>query len=446
MEPFFQMAKPGGAKAGSSLFLKYAKSNSLFVVLFSILKRHWLILLGVLNSLIITVCTAFASEVLYISTSGDCGIKPNATGSSNEDCIPALTLRPWLAWFLSVLIFFIFAFTIIILFLLCRRTSGIFAEATSIAGIGALYSQTLDNEFTAGSVHPSARYALTYDDRLDSRHIIRRLLSPSMSSSDIQPAKNKSKRRSIATHPVILVAIFIYLGGIIAIIAYYRFVSKPGMGNSLEDFFDSQSFGVRLFMNILGLSIKMYWGIVYTYVNSKAPYIAMTASKGATARQSILVQTASHPITALFSAVTWRNFVVLAVTVAAVLSEVLVVALGAIPYSVATAYVAFEASVYISVGILGYMILLTPMLLVWRVTKTAAGPEPPESLAETLALLQGSNLGEKLSGLGKLNRNERDKVITGWEWGYTVRNGVGNLGKSEREEEKTWRIVIQEIA
>jgi hypothetical protein len=343
---------------------------------------------------------------------------------------------------LSVLIFFILAFTIIILFVLCRRTSGIFAEATSIAGIGALCSQTLDNEFTAGSVHPSARYALIYNDRSDSRHIIQRL-SPSISFSDTQLAKSKKKHRSIATHPVILIAVFIHLGGIIAMIAYYRFVSKPGTGNSLEDFFDSQTFGVRLVMNILGLSIKTYWATVYTYAHSKAPYNALSASKGAAARQSILVRTASHPITALFAATTWRSFVLLAVTIATVLSEVLVIVLGAIPYSVKTAYVAFEASVYISISILSYMILMIPMLFVWRTTTTAAGPEPPESLAETFALLQGSNLGWNLSGLGKLNRNERDKAIIGWGYGYAVRKGVV---KSEKGEETNWRVVIQEIA
>lgn len=173
----------------------------------------------------------------------------------------------------------------------------------------------------------------------------------------------KSKIEYIPMYPAALVVFWLFLVAVIFLILYYRFISKPGTGNVLEDFMNSQSFGVRFFMSAIGLLIKFYSGWIEQYIRSVGPFTTLASRHGATAEHSVLVRSPSHPVTALFYSDTWRHLLLSLVTMMAILSEVLIITLNAVPFTTATAYLAFELSVYISAGILSAMIITVPVVL-----------------------------------------------------------------------------------
>jgi len=442
MEPFYQLTKPGGAKLRDSLLLSYTGANLLKVFYSSLVSSHWLALIGSVNMVLITICTAFASETLYISTTGSaCQVIIDPTASTNNDCSMQLVMRPILAWILGIVLFVIFAFTVVLILRLRGRVSGIFAEATSIAGIATLYNGSLAQGFSQSLRNSSNRYGLTTsEDETGMNSIVGLTPTPIQPPPYHQASTSASKKKGHASvHPAALAVFWVYLVGVLIIILYYRFVSKPGTGNGLETFMDSQSFGVRLFMTCIGLAIKFYWSSVEKYMRRIAPYTALTSSNGAAADQSVLIHSPSHPVTALFHGDSWRLLLLGFVTVMAVLSEVLVITLTAVPFSAATAYLAFEISVYICVGILGLMIVMIPAVLAWKVTKTGETPEPPECIAEVFALLSDA-VAWRFGALGTLDGKERNQIIRSWQLRYSVRRM--QVGEQPNGSQSDWRIVV----
>jgi hypothetical protein len=219
--------------------------------------------------------------------------------------------------------------------------------------------------------------------------------------------------------PVSLIIFFFFEAGILILILYYRFVSKPGTNNRLEDFMNKDSFGVRLFMTSLGLGTTFYWGWIAKYVHHMSIYIALASPSGATAEQSILVEPYSHPIMALFSRDTWQHLLTGIVMLMAVLSEVLIITLSAVPFTTATAYQAFEISVYMSVAILTLMILTLPAVLYWQTRdKSLEMEQSPQCIADTLALVPD---GRGWNALSMMSGKERNRVVKGWELRYGLR-------------------------
>jgi hypothetical protein len=156
-----------------------------------------------------------------------------------------------------------------------------------------------------------------------------------------------------------------------------------------------------------------------------APYVALASPKGATPEQSILLQSHGHPLIALFSRGTWRNWLTGVVTLMAFLSETLVIMLTAVPFTTATAYEAHQVSVYISITILGVMILTVPAVLFWQTrTKTREIPKMPECIADVLALIAGE---QHWTVLGMLSDEERRQVVKGWGTKFGIRRAHGRL-------------------
>jgi Protein of unknown function (DUF3433) len=420
MEPFYQLSKPGGAQGSDSLLLTYLTDNMVKIFYGSAVRKHVLALVGSLNMLLVTLCTALAAEVLFVTVADSaCNVNLDPNDPSNN-CHPRLQMRPGLAWFLGVVVFAIFALTVFLILRLRHRSSGIFAEATSIAGIATLYSRAYSPQPQQILAHPSFKYGLQESHDGAGSNIIVGLSSTGsqLTTTPLQRRK-KSQSRHISAHPVIVAVFWLFLVAILILILYYRFVSQPGTGNGLETFMDSQSFGVRLFMSCIGIAIKLYWGMLETYIRRKAPFAAMASPDGAASHESILVRTPSNPITALFYHSTWASPVLAVTTIMTILSEMLVITLTAIPFSVATARTAFDISVYISTVILSMMIIaipifVLPVMVTWRFVRADDIPEPSESIAETIALLADSDVATRFAGLGTSTGSEREAIVRSW--------------------------------
>jgi hypothetical protein len=393
MEPFYQMSKSGGASANDSIFLAYRGASLFGVFVKSYTRKHWLSFIGSVNMAFITLCTLLASETLFLTSAGStCGVIADSDASSNDGCSILLTMRPVLGWILGVLLFIVLILTIYMIRRLHRHVSGIRNDLTTIAGASSLYSDNLAANFPWSVQDQSEQYVLDSTGIVGIKPVapmpVDARLHPYYSTQQTQTLSYK-KYGHPSMHPAALTAFLLFSTGVLFMILYYRFISKPDTGNVLEDFMNSQSFGVRLFMTALGLLIKFYWGWVGDYMLSNRPYSALTMPRGAAAANSVLLSNPSHPLTALFYSSTWSHLLLASVTMMAILSEVLVVALSGVPFTTATIYLAFELSIYMSTGILAAMIVTIVAVLVWTMKRGPRSglPKVPETLAEVFCLL-----------------------------------------------------------
>lgn len=104
-----------------------------------------------------------------------------------------------------------------------------------------------------------------------------------------------------------------------------------------------------------------------------------------------------------------------------VLSEVLVVALAAVPFSVATAYLAFEVSVYTSCVIIAVAAAVVLAVVVrWLSTNRVPLGRAPECIAEVVALVD-DGVCARLGGVRDLDTVRRNREIRGWGFVYFLR-------------------------
>ena len=295
MEPFFQLASPGGADARSSLLLNYV-SASLPVVLFqSIKKVHGAIVCSSVVALVISISVPLASETLYISTTGAC----SSTGDGS-DCTPSLALRPALARVEQALMGALFLIVAYLALWYRRRQSGIYAEATSIAGVTTL----LHNSVLLDDVRriPPQAFASKIDKLFENQKHGLDYCSPRglsseyglvtlggiptgllekgtgrylpVPSNDEHNAANGNSLRQLSRkasrgHSLrapALIAFWLMLAGLLSMIIYYRFSGPAQTGlptrSGFERFMDSQSIGVRFMMTALGVLIKHIWTLI----------------------------------------------------------------------------------------------------------------------------------------------------------------------------------------
>ncbi|KAF2434077.1 hypothetical protein EJ08DRAFT_694102 [Tothia fuscella] len=187
MEPFFQLTKPGGAKAESSILLSYVDASLPKVFILSALERYGLTLAGAMNSGLVLICTALALEVLYIQTTDSCTSLPNGAG---QDCKASLA-----------------SFDV----------DDPFAEPTSIVGIATLMKH-IDPGFNRDNtqllthnmsgIYPDKRYMLTSEN--EGGPMITVLSERDMGASCIASSAKKKPKRDFAVHPASMIALWLF--------------------------------------------------------------------------------------------------------------------------------------------------------------------------------------------------------------------------------------------
>lgn len=354
--------------------------------------------------ILVTLCTLLASETMFLTSMGrTCDDIVSGISDGNEGCSIVLAMRPALGWTVGAILFVIFILTVCVIIRLRHRHSGIYADPTTIAGASCLLSN-YSGAVSSVLFHDEARVQFLPplgDPKVYSSFQVSDATGPPSDPICYTQTPPRKRKSQTAMHPASLAAFWLFLVGLLVMMLYYRFVSKPGTGNAFEDFMNSQSFGVRILMTGLGLLTKFYWGWIEGYMRRIRPYIALASSQGATADKSVLLSSPSHPVTALFYSETWNSFLLTMVTLMAVLSEVLIITLSGIPFSPALAYLAFELSVFISVGIVAAMVLSAAIVLAWTmlVEKRRNLPDIPASIADVFALLDDEETRRALRAL-----------------------------------------------
>jgi len=254
MEPFFRLNAVTGASATDSLLCGYTNSNIFTTLRTSFTKRHGVIMFSTIVSILIKICTPLAAEAVYVGTNGTC----TSTGDGSN-CYPYLALRPWAAWTIEIVLIIIFLMVVPVTILISKRQSGIYSEATSIAGIAVLcQDHTLmdmtDQIQAQDDVLSNYRYKL---GRFVANHQYGIHLFSSESDDTRQLDRQNRKESVLLTlRPYSLGLFWLSLVGLLVLIQYYYNISTV---TGFERFMDSQGFGVRLMMTTIGVLIKLYW-------------------------------------------------------------------------------------------------------------------------------------------------------------------------------------------
>lgn len=152
-EPFFQLVRRrdgGGVRLSDSLLLHYGSTSLPKTLYLSVVNPHGYIFLASFISLILTIGVPFASEILYIGTTGVCD-----STSSGVECNPYLAVRPSIAEFEAACMMMSFILVSGLAIAYQRRVAVVHSEATSIAGLAVLLNDAAVIDILRQSVNQS---------------------------------------------------------------------------------------------------------------------------------------------------------------------------------------------------------------------------------------------------------------------------------------------------
>ncbi|RDW58135.1 hypothetical protein BP6252_13546 [Coleophoma cylindrospora] len=465
MEPFYQLATPTGVPAADSLFLNYANKTSFLVLFHALFRGRWPVFYSSFAYMLTLALAPLASEAVFIGLSGTC----NAT-AGGQACLATLGIFPTIAKVLQGLLAAMAVLTLGLLVAFWRRSSGVFAEPRSLAGIATLSGNSqICSEFrNIASVNKYSEKHLakalenkwyrlgwyhTYDGSMAYGFMIDASPRPSINGQSqsaslmpgppmppmIYPPPSK-KESGVLFRRLQLIFSAIALCVLMAVILYYFLTNED---TTFERFMDSQGFGVRFLFTCIGVAIKKYWEhiskgnpsarffhVFKTHTSlvlrSQQPYINLAKGQ-AKAEDSILLDPSMTYASSIWSSIRRGNFFMPLVDVCALLTEVLTVALANIPFSNATTYQGFKFCVYISISILAFM-LLTVIIALFRGHSFLKPPLNPETILQKLVYLSESQITYRLGDMGSWNEKDRNKRILFLNNTYSFKTVIGRDG------------------
>ena len=470
MEPFYQLANPQGALARDSICLDYRAYVNVVSTVKAGLRGHFVVLWAGLCSIAVLALAPLASETVFIGFVGE----GRCTATSSRDaCHPQLSVYPVAARAVQGILSLVAVLTICIAITISRRNSGVYANPSSIAGIATLFqNQTLIDEFRQldpdgfGSRRLEAqlqgnRYRLgyfqhrcgsmdygimrhteasSYSDDTEHKSQYGRSADPNKNSTyttvsvtpvEAEPTQPRKPKFDCFLHSATTVAFAVFVSGLLTLVVYYN---QTGGDTGFERFMNSQTFGVAFLFSAVGVMLKMYCGVVDDDLRATNPHhlllLATSSSASAAATESILASPPSNPFVGIVYSLSRMSWLPGSLSIVAVLTEPLIVALANIPFHPGTAYVAYLVSTYITIGVLSIMLLgLFGVLgrqrvngeLVRRGTEAAR----ERTVGRVMGLVCGSSMLSEFRGLAGLDEKSRDEVVQGWGRGYRMGRLVG---------------------
>lgn len=133
IEPFYQMQQANGASAADSVISGYKASMSVVATMTAMFRGHFLVWGSGLLSLITLSLSPLASETVFIGFDGHC-----TALSGRQACSPYLSVYPLAARVIQGILIFVAIITLALAIDIWHKSSGIYADPWSIAGLATL--------------------------------------------------------------------------------------------------------------------------------------------------------------------------------------------------------------------------------------------------------------------------------------------------------------------
>lgn len=474
MEPFYQLSANTGAFASESMFGNYLASELNTSSLSAAFSGRWVLLLAGLILMVWAAIVALISESMAVVSRGTC-TDLNHPELGSHRCDPAWAVNEPILKVLLALTGLAFVLVLVLMLILAqRKRTGLYHDPSSIAAMAELLGNPMvmedlqaikpsssdrevklllgenryriglydastgkDASFSTSDPHELRWGLIKLDQTMMTQTIADRrmpgysaVLNPStMSTEEFKANRKRRIFQLIYDCVMLLTALCIFA----LVLGYWLDSSHDPM----NDFFNSDTFGPRFVLTCLALILSMGWRNTSQGMTVMAPYRAMArayeAQSGVPAGRSILAPIAHTPWTALFKGVRLRYYMVTMVALCSVLAEILLIAVSGVPYHGSQMILSLKICVFVSLSILGIMILTSLAVIVYN--RTSAGgtrrlPRSPNTLAGVWLYLCHS----KLANQGVSNSDDFSSPLDGegliakyekYQYGFARKTGAG---------------------
>ncbi|ROV91058.1 hypothetical protein VMCG_09594 [Cytospora schulzeri] len=446
MQPFHTLAttdKAHGATPESSIFQRFDTWLGALSLPRAIKRRQPVIAISDLLVLGAALLTPLAAETVGVHVTDGC--QSHCLGNLGVSIAVGRILEALMATMTALLI------ALVVLLSVFRWRTGVSQNPWSIAGMASLCLDPETRDILRsiptglnGSVEDSAivkvlgknRYALgdfwvaPNPDVSKSRgygvivagrdNIVRQLLGREDTGGEEAKATKAGYKR---TQPFKLLTwwgrcllIFVFTC-ILIILTYYESTTSD---TRFERFMDSQGFGVNFFFTALGVVVGACMEMVFRSVAIISPYLQLS-NHNLQAERSILLSPPTNAFYGIYSAVCQRQLFLGILSFTTILGElVLPVTLSHVPFSLIETYKTQLVCTWLSIAILGLMILV---LAASFLTTWPHMPVDPRTVAGAMFYVCDSWMLETLQGMSTMSKKDRDLDVRH----LRLRYGYGHL-------------------
>jgi hypothetical protein len=188
----------------------------------------------------------------------------------------------------------------------------------------------------------------------------------------------------------------------------------------------------------MGSIIATRWKSLERHVHTLTPYHSLAQSPAAPG-STILAQRRSWPFAALFSMTYHRHVFAASITLIAILSEMLVIALAGVPYAAGQILLESQACNYMSILILGFMICGIVCMILWR-RNAPELPRAPDTVLGVMSYVADSKMLYDFEGCEYLESKYMDNRINdlGKKYMYGRCQGVDGQLRWMVDEDKSF--------
>jgi hypothetical protein len=403
MEPFRRLSDRSGTPASASLLTDYLSSSlSASSVVGLLGSRSLTTLLATFSVACTLVLAPLASESMSIRGSAKCV----ADDGTSRTCAPVWELNMTCIRVLQALLALLFVLILgYTLLSLRRRTTGVHRDPSSIVAIADMATDPAFVAELSASIQSASGHSQDYEI-VKLNNFQHPYSYQHTRSSTEEPASFAQRHRTVLIHDIpLLILILLILSFVLTYALDYR-------SDSFNRFFNSNTFGPRFVLSSLATLLDNRFKRLEREVRILTPWRALRslsredrslATKDDVGNKHSAEMTTSRglPLTCYtsFPMAVWRNELFLAaVSIVAVLGDVLIIAVVGVPFSDAEIYEAYQASVWLSVAILGLMAVVSLAVMVFwrRGCRGIARDRPmPDTVLEVARRVVEAELGER---------------------------------------------------
>lgn len=428
IDPFRHLSSPKGAPASTALFTSY-HSQALLGPLVALGNGRFALFAIGFASWISCLLPAFASEAIFVDTNWSC---PDPRVGRPNPCPPRTTAAVSVVRLLQCLLAFI-AVVLIVLFFALRRKTGLEEDPSSIAAVARLMGHPsfehdlrnmpsgtgttismmkqemgrnryrLEAWFEQYGIVPAVIADNTERGTAQLAHqstvvdwsgtsAMYRPVDPRSSSHKDDDGPHRWRRNDY-------VLLFMVAGVFGVVLAYYL----VGGDNGFNNFFNSSTFGPRFILTGSATIIANIWGCVQEDSMVMAPFTRL--ANGSASFDTLIFNPTITPILSTWRAMSNGYGFAGTVTIMTLLAEVLSIAIAGVPFAPGQLFLNFLVVAYMSLAILGIMLLAAIAVIVHRKYEPRI-PVVPDTLGPKMSYLVGSKMLENFdSNAGTCGEN-----------------------------------------
>ncbi|TKA38548.1 hypothetical protein B0A54_09483 [Friedmanniomyces endolithicus] len=419
IEPFRRLNESNGAVAERALFSFYQAQSTLLGPLPALLKRRWALALVGTTYLVTCVMPALGSEAIYVDTNWGC---TNPMEGPNP-CQARMTADVTILRILQGLLAFAALALLMLISLLLLTKTGLPANPSSMATVASLMRNPalLDdlNEIPPDADTKNMRAALSgrrykLDAYKTGTGELGYGIVPAYGNGQDEPnhspgyaplagvARSSRSHRFRLTDLVLVLAVL----GIFGVVLAYYF---DGKHDGFNDYFSSNTFGPRFILTFAATIVASLWKTVEQSAVIVAPYTRL-AHHPSSAKSTILFTPHNTTVLATLTAIWNRYFLVAIVTFVTLTAEGLNIVISGVPYATGQTWTQFLVSIYMSLGILGLMVVVSVLVVLSR-RREPKMPRKPDTVGTVMSYLSTSKMLHDFDGVDWQDGEERDRRI-----------------------------------